>query len=490
MVADLRYDDVPYPGRPVAQSHPDRLATLARMFGVAAPELATCRTLEIGCGDGANLLPMACALPEATFTGIDTSPGAITAARARADALGLTNLHFEQVSLTDYVPAAGSVDYVIAHGVFSWVDEPLRDALLALCARALSEHGVAYISYNALPGGRLRQVFREILATELAGIDDPARRIAAARELLATLGAAWTYDEGLSTLVGLAKSLGEANDALLYHDTLSPTNTPLYFRDFIAHAAQHRLGFLAEANFWEMQVGWLPHDVRPRVLATAGRVAREQQIDLMRMRTFRHTLLCHAERELTEVVPERLESLAAAATLRGGEPTSEGMVTFQGDRGQKLTTDQPLVIEALERLAAAWPAALTVAELWPPDTAPEERRVVCEMLLRCYSADLVKLHAGPIAVGSTDAPRPRAVSLARLQARTDGPVTNLRHEPVALDDGARRLIVLLDGTRDRPALRSALAATDPAATDDELATVLDDSLAQLARCALLEPEPG
>lgn len=452
MAADLRYDDVPYPGRAVTQTHPDRLATLARLFGVAAPEPATCRTLEVGCGDGANLLAMADALPEAMFTGIDTSPRSIAAARARAEELGLTNVRFDEVSLADHAPTQGSVDYVIAHGVFSWVAEPLRDALLALCASALSEHGVAYISYNALPGGRLRQILREILATELDGIDDPPRKIAAARELLGTLRCAWTYDEGLSTLVGLAKTLGDASDALLYHDTLSPANTPLYFRDFIAHAARHRLGFLAEANFWEMQVGWLPHDVRPRVLATAGRVAREQQVDLMRMRTFRQTLLCHVDRELTEVVPERLEGLAAAAMLRADAPARDGTVTFHGDRGQKLTTDQPLVIEALARLAAAWPAALTIADLWPPATAAEDRRVVCEMLLRCYSADLVSLHAGPIAVGTSHTPRPRVSALARLQARENELVTNLRHQPVELDDDLRALVALLDGTRDRDAL--------------------------------------
>ena len=253
MTGDPRYDEVSYPGLPFIQTHPDRLCTLARLFGLAAPEPATSRVLEIGCGDGGNLIPMAYGLPAATFTGIDTSAPAIAAAQARTEELGLANVGFEQISLTDFEPPRGGVDYVLAHGVYSWVPEPVRAALLALCARALSVDGVAYVSYNALPGGRLRQALREILAAELEGIEEPAAKLAAARELLATLRSAWTYDDGLATLGGLASSMLEAGDALLYHDTLAPQNTPLYFRDFASAARRAGLQFLAEANFWEMQ---------------------------------------------------------------------------------------------------------------------------------------------------------------------------------------------------------------------------------------------
>jgi tRNA G46 methylase TrmB len=111
------YDEVPYPGRPFAQTHPDRLATLGQLYGVDPAPPSRCRLLEIGCGDGGNLLPMACTLPASQFVGIDISPRAIARARGRAAAAGIENVTFEEGSLADWQPAAGSFDYVIAHGV-------------------------------------------------------------------------------------------------------------------------------------------------------------------------------------------------------------------------------------------------------------------------------------------------------------------------------------------------------------------------------------
>src|ERR1700712_5467051 len=147
------YDAVLYPARAFVQTHPDRLATLATLFGLSPAPPGDCRVLELGCGAGGNLLPMAAGLPGSTFVGIDTSRRAIERARAQTDSLGVGNVAFAEVSIEDYEPPAGGVDYVIAHGVYSWVPEHVRERLLALCAAALSPHGVAYVSYNALPGG-------------------------------------------------------------------------------------------------------------------------------------------------------------------------------------------------------------------------------------------------------------------------------------------------------------------------------------------------
>ena len=52
------YEDVAYVGRPNHHSHPDRLAAIATLFGLAPPDVASARILEVGCGDGANLVPI------------------------------------------------------------------------------------------------------------------------------------------------------------------------------------------------------------------------------------------------------------------------------------------------------------------------------------------------------------------------------------------------------------------------------------------------
>jgi tRNA G46 methylase TrmB len=67
------YDETPYPAGAYAQSHVRRLGSLGTLFGMAPPDPGNCRVLELGCADGSNLIPMACALPQSTFLGVDAS---------------------------------------------------------------------------------------------------------------------------------------------------------------------------------------------------------------------------------------------------------------------------------------------------------------------------------------------------------------------------------------------------------------------------------
>ena len=481
------YDEVPYPGNPFTQTHPDRLATLALLYGLQPAPPSGCRLLEIGCGDGGNLLPMACSLPGSQFVGVDVAPRAIAKARGRAYAAGIENVSFEERSLADWEPEAGSFDYVVAHGVYSWVPETVREALMALCAHAISDHGVVYISYNALPGGHMREILRNLLKVHVDASAPPAEQLATARELLDVLRQAWAYDPELHTLVSLATKMREDSDALLFHDTLSPENRRLYFEEFVAHAGRHGLQYLAEANFWEMQVGWLPPGLRDGILATDDRLAREGLLDQLRMRTFRQTLLCRSTHALAATPQlERLESLSVSAQAQAGVPDEAGRATFTGANGSNLTTDHAEVIRALERVVAAWPAILPIAELMPPDADLEQRLIVTEAFLRCYSAALATLHTEPAAFGTGAAQQPRVTAMARLQAAEGPMVANLRHEPTTLDDPARLLVTLLDGTRDRAALLTALAASmEATVAQSELAVWLERSLAELARSALL-----
>ena len=67
------YDAVPYESKSFPQTHPDRLATLGRLFGMNPAPVTHSRVLELGCAGGGNLIPMAFHLPENDFLGIDLS---------------------------------------------------------------------------------------------------------------------------------------------------------------------------------------------------------------------------------------------------------------------------------------------------------------------------------------------------------------------------------------------------------------------------------
>ena len=148
----ISYDTVPYPTFAQRQTHPDRLAVQATLLGMTPAPVERCRVLEIACGDGSNLVPMAFHLPGSEFVGVDRAGAPIERARGMAADLGLGNVRFLRCDLAELPADLGSFDYVIAHGVYSWVPPEVQDALLAACHRHLSARGIGVRQLQHLPG--------------------------------------------------------------------------------------------------------------------------------------------------------------------------------------------------------------------------------------------------------------------------------------------------------------------------------------------------
>ncbi|MGH9351306.1 MAG: methyltransferase domain-containing protein, partial [Terriglobia bacterium] len=171
------YDEVLYPGFSFVQSHPDRLATQATMFGMTPAALESCRILELGCGDGANIIPVAFGLPHSRCLGIDLAARPIAIGQGVIDALGLKNIALRQMDMMDAGKDLGEFDYIIAHGIYSWTPPAVQDKLLAICSENLAPDGVAYVSYNAYPGGHIRQMMRRMMLYHTRNISDPMERV-------------------------------------------------------------------------------------------------------------------------------------------------------------------------------------------------------------------------------------------------------------------------------------------------------------------------
>jgi len=128
---DNAYDAVRYSNYPYAQTHPDRLATVAILHGLEPPDPFTARVLEIGCGAGGNLMAMAAATPGIRAVGVDLATGPIEDGRAVIAEVGLTNVELRQGDVRDLTDGAlGEFDYIVAHGVYGWIPQDARDALL------------------------------------------------------------------------------------------------------------------------------------------------------------------------------------------------------------------------------------------------------------------------------------------------------------------------------------------------------------------------
>jgi hypothetical protein len=479
------YDAVPYPSHAFAQTHPDRLATQALLFGLEPAPLEACRVLELGCSDGGNLLPMALALPDARFVGIDNNAGAVGRGQQLVEKLGVRNLTLETASIEDFEPEPGGFDYVIAHGIYSWVPPAVRDSLMAACRRALAESGVAYVSYNALPGALVRDVLRDMALFHAGALPDTERRLAEARAFVSFLVAGWPEGSRFGEQVRWsAERLLEHSDIRLVHDDLAEVHRSFYFHEFAAHAAAHGLQFLAEADYHEMQVGFAAPEIAQTLLGVPDRLRREQYIDFLRGRMFRQTLLCRAEAAVDERLrPEIVARLAAAAPLNSnGVPDSEGRLVFEGPTGTQLVTDKPLIQRAFERLGKAWPAAIPVRDLIPDGA---DGAGLCEALLSGCAVGVVKLHVRPPGLVPKAGERPRASALTRHEAATGDTFSSLRHAVVKVENEfGRRVLMLLDGTRDRAALAAELRAAGD--VPDDLEGEIERTLTYLARFALLE----
>lgn len=483
-VSPSSYDEVPYPSVPFVQSHPDRLATLARVFGLTPPPapVATCRVLELGCAGGENLLPLGLAHPEAEFWGIDLSQRQVASAAEAIARLGLRNVRVQQMDLMDFPADSGTFDYIIAHGVYSWVPAPVRDKLLEIYRRHLRPHGVGYVSYNVYPGWRLRSVVRDVLTYHVRHLPDPPQRIRQAHAFLQFLVQA--IPEAIASYGNVFRhALSSLEDegamaARLYHDFLEPDNEPVYFHQFVAQAARHGLQFLAEADIEEMQVVRFP----PPVVAVLDKLGddvleREQYLDFLKNRPFRQTLLCHQEAQLDrQIRPERLAGLEVAADIKCAPDNADFRTTqpfkFCSRDGVEGVTDHPITKAALLHLSEIWPASLLFDELpavarqrlvpdrlvvQPAAEYARDSQQLAENLLHLYTAGTLELHACPTALVTQVSERPRASPWARFQIARDRPVTNLRHHGVKLSDVHRHLVWLMDGTRTHQQLLEDLA---------------------------------
>jgi len=519
MMQDNLYDTVRYRGFPYPQTHPARLATLAFLFGMNAAPIDACRVLELGCGDGANLIPMAVDLSASEFVGIDLAAQPIVQGMTRIRELGLANISLHQRDILDVSSELGQFDFIIAHGVYSWVPPPVRDKVLAICKQNLAPQGVAFVSYNTYPGGHLRQMIRQMMLFHGRQLRAPQERIDQARALLAFLAEAACEGEEYALLLKRELQFTQTRaDEAIFHDDLADVNVPVYFHQFVEQAAVHGLQYLSEAYLSETDTGLKSTVATAFEQAGLSRIGKEQYWDFITGRKFRQSLLCHQNIALdTSPSQARLRQLfiTSSASPLSQQPdiVAQGVVEqFRVASGGIISIDLPLAKAALLHLGKIWPASEDFANLISQAQAilrQGQNRYectagdvdqFCQFLLATYGSDMVDLHYHRPRYLPTASDRPKVSALVRLEASRGGKVTSQRHVTINIADGmARHLLMSLDGTRDRQQLvdhlmsiakANSLNSAAPADQQETLPLIiglaeLDDKLSNLARLALL-----
>ena len=469
-----RYAAVSYRSMPHVAGDPDALAVAARLHGLHAPDPDTARVVELGCGDGGNLLAIAAARPHAQLVGFDAEVTAIERGRALATAAGLEHLVLHAADLRELSAAdIGRADYVVIHGLWSWVPDGVREAALALARAVIADDGVVSVSYNALPGWHLWMAPRAIARRAAMGEPDAGAAAKAAEAALRRAADLHGRDDLYGRMLAAAiERARERPSEVLFHDDLADECTAFSVTDVGGRAADHGLRYAGEAlpaHWWAARVA--PLHAQSIRAEGADALTRQQAADLASGVDFKASIFVpDAATPSVEIDPLAALDLSVAAR-HDAPPLSDGTAPAVRSLFDALLPSATLFVP-LREIAGA---------------AGLRERTAAGAALRLAADGHARLAASPPGVASTPGPRPRASALARGQIDQGDRAATLLHEVVTLDDpGARTLLRLLDGSTAAAELPGLLARRAPELPSHGMEAAVGATLQRFAVVGLLE----
>ncbi len=310
------YDEQPYKSSAFANYSLSRLLALRKLLAFESISVATkksgWRVLEIGCSFGGNLISSALSHPDSEFIGVDLSSEQIKEANRIAKSMDIKNLTFIELDISNPAPlvfhltngATADInevatelkfDFIYCHGVYSWVPDFVKNAILSNGAKLLAIDGMMVISYNTYPGWKHLDIVRDaMLFGSYDAPDDAKARLTHAKDAALLLNASFKNSAKIGSLTAntLAKIAdNKYADYYIDHEFLEIFNDPCYFKDFVSSASAAGLMHIVDAE--------LVHSWRNEVKELGGkyssldRLKQEQWGDFLAMRTFRHSVLAH-----------------------------------------------------------------------------------------------------------------------------------------------------------------------------------------------------
>jgi SAM-dependent methyltransferase len=463
------YEQMPYVTSALRTADPNRLAALARLYGIDIPSPTNASILEIGCGTGVNLLHIAERFPGSRCVGVDISERHVAEGQSIISATGLTNVELRCGDIQTAALGYGEFDYIICHGLYSWVSASVRQQVLHLIASSLSESGVAVVSYNVLPGWRQRGAIRDIMqsgaiaSTTIAGESSPEARLKGALEFLDLVGSVRSNgDDPYGRYLRESQDrFKDSHPAYLFHEYLEEYNEPVLFSDFMRTAELHGLQFVSEAKPSLMSTD----DLSPKVIEYLARlggdiVVQEQCLDMIRNRMFRETILCKSDRVLKrDLKASVFKSIHFVSDYREVR-TERNQAMFRevgGDRSVSTPNDEHALI--LKVIGSSGFAGIAFSEICERAKnvceGPLDERGVMHMLVRLWRSGFIDVALEKAEINHTTAGVARISRLARHQAqREDGMVTALQHRSFAVSREERIVLRACTGDRDFIQLRT------------------------------------
>lgn len=515
------YDNMPYESYPYEQTAPDKLMMLAKLFKMNPEpvDVSTAKVLELGCAGGGNIIPHAINYPKAKFVGIDLSAVQIDEAKKHQEALGLKNIEFHHMSITDIDINFGKFDYIICHGVLSWVPDFVRKKIFEVCRDNLNENGLAYISYNTLPGWNMVRSIRDMLIYHAAMFNDTKEKALQSRLLLDFMKNTFegSKDPHAEVIRMEAELLSSKADSYLCHDHLEDNNTQYYFHEFMKEAQSCGLQYLADTSIASMYVGNMPAKVAEKLHVINDIVRTEQYMDFIRNRRFRCTVLCHDKAKINRNINNNdITQFNMMFSIRPEKPLQdidlnnnlESLKFFYGnDESSHLSTssnymkailysfaensNNPVSFEQVTQSANKKLGGTKLSEI-----KAELINIAMRLVLQGYINLSLQKNTVP------NLTKPKAYSLAKYQVTLpQNWVTSQRHKIVVLNIFEKIALQYMDGKNDKNAIlnlvikhvesgelvlnRDDKKIEDIATIKEELSKFLDPTLEKMAQNGIL-----
>lgn len=244
------YDETPYSSYVFSHCQPVRLHAIATLKGLNPAPVETARVLEIGCSFGGNLLPFAIQHPHSYSIGIDLSEQQINMGKKMMQEVGVDNIQLICADISKVNFENIQFDYIICHGVFSWVPQFVQDAILNVVENYLSPNGVAFISYNTYPGWHHFDAAKHLMQFGSNSSLDRLTRTDQAFELL-------KYTNNILKKINVPRNqdlerifnnIIEKEKYYVSHEYFEEYNTPLYFSQFLEKIGQHKLAYINDSD--------------------------------------------------------------------------------------------------------------------------------------------------------------------------------------------------------------------------------------------------
>ncbi|MCB1458247.1 MAG: methyltransferase domain-containing protein [Nitratireductor sp.] len=365
--------DEPYISRYFDLQSPSRMRYSALCAGFAdfLPGKAF-KYCELGCGNGLTAIVLAALYPDCEFVGIDLNPEHIENAAALASRCGLSNTRFIQA---DFVEAMNmdlpQFDYVTIHGVYSWVDLEIREQMMALTRKLLARTGIAYVSYNAMPGWAAKEPLWRLVNTYIHGREGSStNRTRQGLDFLDFLSETNSpfFSQNPSSRDHLAFLKGEDLN-YVSHEYCNDQLKPCYAADVFSHAARYGLTFLAQSeSCYNIPFERVPSQYLDFIAGFKDDIERETWASLLRNDDFRTDLYSSVmpERQrledsplwdmaLTTIIPVRdlpRELECGSRVLLSGDDLISGMIAAceAGDKNLREMCNHPALQRFPRRL--------------------------------------------------------------------------------------------------------------------------------------------